>query len=1192
MMRVPTYYQDLIDIVGSNPGHVIGSTACLGGFLPAKILQYRSMDLGKNELYQKIIGWCNAMQNIFGKGNFFFEMQPSNNEEQIIVNKELLTLSNKLDIPYIITTDSHYLKKSDASIHEAYLNSQDGDREVKSFYATTYMMGTEELESFFEYFDEYDLQIAYQNILKIKDMCSDYSLLKPLKIPELQWRPFASNKDSYYYWVDKIPMLKTFIDSPHKSDRCLVDAIIEGIENHADLQNEESYKELNENLERTWISSEVNKARWSAYYLNLQFTIDKCWEAETVVGPSRGSGGGFLLLYCLDIIQMNKLREPTPMYPWRFLNPSRVSVLDIDTDIEGGRRPKVLSHLREVYGEDRMANVVTFGTEKSKSAILTAARGLGIEVDTAQYISSLVPADRGQLRTLTQCYYGDEDKGFAPVTQFINEMNNYPDLWEVAKSIEGLVCRTGIHAGGIIFVDEPFTESTALMRAPDGTLCTQFDLHDCEDVSLIKIDLLSVEAMDKIHVCLDLICDAGYAERKSTLRETYESIIGVYNLERDDPKMWDMVLHHKINSLFQMEQQSGIQGIAIAKPKSIDDLAVLNSVIRLMAPEKGMEQPLEMWARYRSNIKEWYNEMWQYGLSADAIDWLSKHPAIHDGICESQEGLMSLVQEERLGGNDLSFADRCRKAIAKKQGRLFEECEREYFENAVAKGCDMKLAHYVWDVLFRVQRGYSFNASHTHGYSLVALQEMNLAYKYPIVFWNCACLITDSGSLEDNSTEEIVDIYAPEKEDMENGVTFEDLPDRKGKIKKTSSTDYNKVATAIGKMSKSGITICPPDINKSNINFVPDAKENKIYCGFKSLLNVGDEVVIATIKNRPYHSPKDYVAKVNPNKRAMISLIKSGAFDNMAERKFVMAWYLWETCDKKARITLQNMPGLIKYDLIPQTEELQYALKVYEFNRYLKAKCAVANKTAYKLDSRALQFILDNQYDDLLKSQDNNLFLIAKDWDKIYQKEMDIFRGWIASDKQGILDSLNHKIFKEAWNEYANGNYSSWEMEVMCYYHHEHELAHMDFESYGIRDFYSMPSEPIVDRTFYKGGRQIKMFKLSKICGTCIAKNKAKGIVELLTPTGVVTVKLRKEYFAFFDRRIFRINPDGTKTIIEKSWFDRGKKIIVQGIRQGDAFVGKKYANTGHQLYLITDILPDGKVALQEERIDEREDNV
>jgi DNA polymerase-3 subunit alpha len=162
-----------------------------------------------------------------------------------------------------------------------------------------------------------------------------------------------------------------------------------------------------------------------------------------------------------------------------------------------------------------------------------------------------------------------------------------------------------------------------------------------------------------------------------------------------------------------MEKQSGIQGIALAKPKNISELAVLNSVIRLMASEKGAEQPLETWAKYRKNIDLWYKEMKDYGLAEEDIEWLRNHSAITDGICESQEGLMSLVQEERLGGNSLGFADSARKALAKKIGPLFEKCEKEFFENAAQKNCNMTLAHYVWDVLLRVQRGYSFCRAHT-----------------------------------------------------------------------------------------------------------------------------------------------------------------------------------------------------------------------------------------------------------------------------------------------------------------------------------------------------------------------------------------------------------------------------------------------------------------------------------------------
>lgn len=709
MARVPTYYQDIEEIIGTNPGHIIGSTACLGGFLATKILKLKTLQGQEAVDYKNnIMTWCTWMQSIFGTDNFYLEMQPSYNSDQIYVNQVLVELSNQLKIPYIITTDSHYLRKTDRPIHKAFLTAQEGEREVDEFYASTYMMGTEELESYFPYFTKEQLNKAYENILTIRSSCEDYSLLKPLKIPALKWKiPNITAIEKV--WFQRIPQLQIFYESPHQSDRVLALAIVDKLLSDEKLRTPEIYNELNNNLETTWQSSEVNNARWSAYFLNLQNNIQVCWDAGTLVGPGRGSGVGFLLLYVLDVIQINPLWEETRTYAWRFLNPDRVSVLDIDTDIESARRPIVLQALKDYYGEDRVANVITFHTEKAKSAIQTAARGLGIDNDISLYIASLVPADRGQTRTLHECYYGDEEKGFKPIAPFVQAMKEYKELWQVASEIEGLVCSIGEHAGGVIFVDEPFTNATSLMRAPNGDVVTSYELHDAEAAGLIKIDLLSVNCLDKIHQCLDLLIEQNYIKPGATLKETYEKTIGIYNLERKDPKMWQMIWNHEIQDLFQMEKESGIQGIALIKPKNLNDLTVLNSVIRLMAPEKGAEQPLQMWARYRRDINQWYNEMRQAGLTADEISWLSHHDACTDGICESQEGLMGLVQDERLGGNSLTFADKCRKALAKKIGKLFDECQEAYYRNAEEKGCSPALVRYVWETLLAPQRGYSFN---------------------------------------------------------------------------------------------------------------------------------------------------------------------------------------------------------------------------------------------------------------------------------------------------------------------------------------------------------------------------------------------------------------------------------------------------------------------------------------------------
>ena len=431
---------------------------------------------------------------------------------------------------------------------------------------------------------------------------------------------------------------------------------------------------------------------------------------------------------------------------------------------------------------------------------------------------------------------------------------------------------------------------------------------------------------------------------------------------------------------------------------------------------------------------------------------------------------------------------------------------------------------------------------------------MNLCLKYPIVYWNCACLITDSGGTEDT-----------------NG---------KGK-----TTAYNKIAQAMGKMINEGIQIAPPNINTSSYTFSPDDKNDRILFGLRGITNVGEELIQSIISHRPYTSIPDFLNKVNPNKQAMIALIKGGAFDELCPRYEAMVQYLWLTCDKKKRLTLQNMPGLMKYNIIPDDQEYILPRRIYEFNRYLKSECT-GTADSFVLDIRALDFLYEIDKGELIEGHDTTYTMNKKLWDKVYQYYMDVFRDWIIDNKDEILDTLNTAIFMEDWKKYSGkGNLSSWEMEALCFYYHDHELKHVNKSKYGLVDFFQLPEVPVVDKVFKKGGATIPIFKLNKICGTCIAKNKDKATVYLLTDNGVVPVKFRKEYFALFDRQIFQKNENGTKTVVEKSWFNRGNMIMVQGIRRGDEFIPKKYASSGgHQLYYIDDINADGDLILRSER--------
>ena len=1205
MRRVPTYYQDLVDIIGANPGHIIGSTACLGGCLPTQLLRLKSNGAPSMD---KIKLWINQMQKIFGKEDFYFEMQPSKNKEQIYVNNELVKLSDELGIKYIITTDSHYLKKEDRPIHKAFLNAQQGDREVDDFYATTYLMNDEEIRSYMEEeLGEEVLQKAYQNIIEIKNKCKDFTLMKPLNIPRLNWKiptiPTSTEGLRHIKDVENIPYIQKFLNSEYEEDVRLAEVIIERLvtaEPSEKLWNKETYDEINACLEDTWISSEVNGSRWSAYFLNLQNIIDVCWDAGTLVGAGRGSGVGFILLYLLGITQINPLREKAPTFRWRFLNPNRVSVLDVDIDIEGGRRAEVLNRFRKVYGNDRVANVLTLKTEKSKSAILTAARGLGIDVDTAQYLSSFIEADRGQLRTLHQTFYGDPDNGISASKQFRIEMEeNYPELWRVAQGIEGLINGCGIHAGGVIFVDEPFTNSTALMRAPSGEIITQFDLHDAEDTGLIKYDILSVEALDKIHNCIDLICEYGYEIKEPTLKETYEKIVGVYTLERTAPEMWEKCWNHEVMSLFQMEKQSGIQGIAVMKPTSVDDLAILNSAIRLMATEKGGEMPVNKLARFKAHPSDWDYELQKYGLGAEAKKILEPVLNISYGLCIAQEQFMQLVQLPELGGFDLTWADKLRKSIAKKNPAEYEKLTEEYFEEIKKRGCDEQLCKYVWNVLIAMSKGYGFNLSHTLAYSIIGLQELNLAYKYPIILWNCACLISDSGGNEREETlnDEDADRNDDEQtfDDVSMGI-FEDGVDVEleeaddndsTKTRKASKINYGKIATAIGKMKSEGVNIVATDINKSKFTFAPDIENNSIIYGLSGITKVGTEIVHQIINNRPYDSIKDFISKIKINKPQMVNLIKSGAFDSLYNnnRFKAMTIYIDLIADKKKRITLQNMQMLINFGFIPS--EYSFQCKVYNFNKYLK-KHKVDN--SYGIDNIALNFYTNNFDMDLLTPSNEYIFTIKQtDWDKIYKKQMDIIRPFIKENNQELLNKVNDKLRQDLWDKYCIGNISQWEMDSVSCYIHDHELKQLKNSLYGLSDYAKLPEEPEVSYEFKAKdtGKKIPLFKIHRIAGTVLDKDKAKKTVSLLTMSGVVNVKIFGDAFTHYDKQISEKRADGTKKVIEKSWFSRGNKIIVTGIRRDDNFIAKKYKNTPHHLVeLITDIDGNGYITTEKERIE------
>ena len=460
---------------------------------------------------------------------------------------------------------------------------------------------------------------------------------------------------------------------------------------------------------------------------------------------------------------------------------------------------------------------------------------------------------------------------------------------------------------------------------------------------------------------------------------------------------------------------------------------------------------------------------------------------------------------------------------------------------------------------------------------------MNLARYYPIIFWNTANLIVDSGGdqfvLDEDEEEESIDGVDIALSDDDDDDSEADEQEEKVKNK---SADYDKIAAVIGKFREYGIIVAPPDINESSFTFTPIVEDNLILYGLRGITGIGTDIIKTIILNRPYKSMEDFLARVKVKKPQMINLIKCGAFDKIenCSREEIMWKYLEGIVDKKARLTLQNMQMLITKELIP--DEMTFYAKLFLFNKFLKT---CKNDEYYNLNDAAITFISNNFNVDII---DNGNQILQKVWDKIYNKAMDPMRIYLKEHQTEMLLRLNGDLYNDVVNKYGKGNISRWEMESVNYYSHEHELAAAQ-PNYD--DFFKLNDTPEIEYSFQsRGGQVINVYQLHRIIGTVIGKNKIKNTVTLLTPTGVVNVKIYKNQYSIYDKQISAIGDDNKKHVQEKSWFSRGTLLMIQGIRRGNDFIPKKTKNSFYPIISkITHIDDNGDLTFQYERMEAEE---
>lgn len=439
-------------------------------------------------------------------------------------------------------------------------------------------------------------------------------------------------------------------------------------------------------------------------------------------------------------------------------------------------------------------------------------------------------------------------------------------------------------------------------------------------------------------------------------------------------------------------------------------------------------------------------------------------------------------------------------------------------------------------------------------------------------------------------------------------------------VEENKSTDYGKVATAISNMQHRGIDIAFPLINEAGFDFKPDEKNNRIIYSLKAINGIGDDVVRQIMEYRPYRNFDDFLIRMYGTKiiktSQVIQLIKAGAFMDSGSREEIMMHFI-KTCI----VSPVNKLGLNQFGRIMELNE-KYSLMDQEayqgvrhryFKEYVLSDAFLVEKHIdkgkkvpkagyhdryYKLDKDAMNFFQQYYSEDSVVSVENESFIISeKKFIKENDKMIQPLRDWMNNPR--TIEEYNGCNLLEAWEKYAEGTVSKWEMDSLSIYITEHELAHMQNDLYGVVNYFDLPEEPVVVDYYTKNIKQVlngvevrtrkkfPIYNIVRLAGTVIDKNKDRHTVTLLTTTGVVTLKLNSGLFLYYDKEISKVNENGVKQKIEKSWFTRGNKIIVSGYRNGDQFRVYKYANGiyKHSCCLITQVNKNGTIQANMERV-------
>ena len=759
--RVPTLKKELKEVVMREPGHLLATSACLGGELSSCIIEMeRARQMEDNETatikYNQIVEYMQFMDELFGN-DFYVEVAPAASKDQIIANNKLVQIAHVFNKKVVIGDDAHYLKKEDRYIHKAYLNSKGGERETDAFYEYAYLQDEENLRKNLAPSVGMMIDEMCANSMEMFDKIEIYDLLHSQTIPSVPVKEYPKRE----YSTKGFENICYLYQSDDIYDRYWINECGQSLIKN-NLDNNKYWDELEEEARVKRIIGEKLGTNMFKYPITLKYYIDMMWECGSLVGAGRGSSCAALNHYLLGITQLDPIQWKLPFF--RYMNDERTELGDIDIDICPSKKGTIVRKIKEERGSrfnpdiDEISRknlgctlVATYGTEQTKSAVLTACRGYrseeypdGIDNDEAQYIASLIPSERGFLWPLEDVINGNKDKEREPVHAFVNEVKMYPGLLDIISGIVGLINKRSSHASGVILFDEDPYEFGCFMKTPKGEVITQYDLHDCEAAGMVKYDFLVTEVQDKLAQAIRFLQEDGEIENDGiNLRSVYDKYFHPNVLPMDDKKVWDAIQNGTVINVFQFDSEVGSQAAKKIKPKTILELSDANGLMRLMTAEKGAQTPMQKYIEFKNNIDLWYHEMCVAGLTRKEQRTLEPYFKSSYGVPPSQEQLMLMLMDKNICGFTLAEANAARKIVGKKQMSKIPELHQKILDKASSE----KLGKYVWENGVGPQMGYSFSIIHALAYSFIGFQTAYIATRWNPIYWDTACLVVNSGSL-------------------------------------------------------------------------------------------------------------------------------------------------------------------------------------------------------------------------------------------------------------------------------------------------------------------------------------------------------------------------------------------------------------------------------------------------------------